>query len=306
MKRLERAMEPLSQLIKTLSSVEEDVEMTTTRDQVLYLAVMVVIKLGKTHPIPSQVYERLGQLQGHSHQWIRLAGSQLLGHVLSLESSVLVSPTQEYFQTDTREKIAVITEQTLAQLKSPNLLPAHVDQIAKNIVYLTRALLEGGEEDVSEETLSVTDIIHKMTVLAAVEASQSPKTTTKRCLVMKWIAALCTSSTSPALLQPFLPSFLQTLQREMKSSIAPEELSMLATEIMQLLRERFGKEEIASALLAADKTLTEKRRTRKREAALQAIADPEKSAKRKVKVNLSKRVKRKEKYKVLKSKQFQS
>jgi len=204
-------------------------------------------------------------------------------------------------------QIAVITEQTLAQLKSPNLLPAHVDQIAKNIVYLTRALLEGGEEeDVSEETLSVTDIIHKMTVLAAVEASQSPKTTTKRCLVMKWIAALCTSSTSPALLQPFLPSFLQTLQREMKSSIAPEELSMLATEIMQLLRERFGKEEIASALLAADKTLTEKKRKRKREAALQAIADPEKSAKRKVKVNLSKRVKRKEKYKVLKSKQFQS
>ena len=41
-------------------------------------------------------------------------------------------------------QLAVITEQTLAQLKSPNLLPAHVDQIAKNIVYLTRALLEGG------------------------------------------------------------------------------------------------------------------------------------------------------------------
>ena len=44
---------------------------------------------------------------------------------------------------------------------------------------------------------------------------------------------------------------------------------MLATEIMQLLRERFGKEEIASALLAADKTLVEKKRKRKREAALQ-------------------------------------
>ena len=112
-------------------------------------------------------------------------------------------------------QLAVITEQTLAQLKSPNLLPAHVDQIAKNIVYLTRALLEGGntdnnkrllsfhlllgilrlshplfycshssssgetEENASGETLSVSDIIHKMTVLAAVEASQSPKTTTK-------------------------------------------------------------------------------------------------------------------------------
>ena len=97
-------------------------------------------------------------------------------------------------------------------------------------------------------------------------------------------------------------------------SAAPEsssnEVSLVANEltneVLNLLRAKLGHESVSAALVTAEKSLTDKKRKRKREEALSAIATPEIQAKRKIKENKAKREKRKEKYKSLKARQFKS
>eukprot|EP00116_Pleurobrachia_bachei_P005585 sb/3465847/ len=145
-------------------------------------------------------------------------------------------------------------------------------------------------------------IVHKIVAMAGVEASQAPKISTKREITLKWIGGVC-KNLELEQVERELPAFLTVVQREMKNADS-DSLCSLAIEVMEFLRGRYGKDTISSALVSAEKQLTEKRKKRKREAAISAIADPAAHSKKKIKSNLAKREKRKEKVKVLKAKQY--
>ena len=85
-----------------------------------------------------------------------------------------------------------------------------------------------------------------------------------------------------------------------------ESVKGLAMEVMNFLRNKYDKDVIANALIAAEKCISDKKRKRKREAALLAMSDVTGTAKRRVKINLAKRRKRKEKFLQMKAKQYKS
>ncbi|KAL5266183.1 hypothetical protein ACHWQZ_G003559 [Mnemiopsis leidyi] len=306
-KRAAVLIEQLIDLVNTLSVWEgEEDNVTSTRDQAVYTGVLTLLKLDSTSTLPLTVYDRLQELMTYPHQWVRLAGSQLLGHLLSghdYRNVLSAGFSSSAFGNNPRLKMDELIKLCLVQLRSGNILPEHSLQIVKNIVWLTAALLFSGQDEEQEGMLSTRDVIHRIVVFASVESSQNPNSSLKRGIVLKWVGALV-KTVDKELIAPHLPVLVSPVHREVKNTEGPA--CEIATEVMSFLRDHLGNEILSSALVTATKTQLERKKKRKRETALAAIADPESRAKKKVKVNLAKREKRKEKYKMLKAKQFKS
>lgn len=292
-------------MITTYSCWEsEESTATSTRDQIVYTAIVTLLKL--PCPISDVVYSSLPRLLTYPHQWVRLAASQLLGHLLgkieakSMHEKIGNGKCEGYLAS--YEKIFELVKGSLEQMRSANILPEHANQLVRNFVWFTSTLiyLDSSAGKVEDE-LSAEDLIHKLTALASVESSQEPNNITKRGVVLKWVGAVV-NALEPSLLKPFLPSLVAPVHREIKLTDGPAE--ELAGEVMDFLRKQLGTEVLSQAVVTAEKYRSEKRRKRKRESALAAIADPASHAKKKVKSNLAKRDKRKEKYKKLKAKQY--
>jgi len=98
-------------------------------------------------------------------------------------------------------------------------------------------------------------------------------------------------------IEPHLADILSPVYRELElaTTYIDSDLEKLAQEVLELIKSLVGRETFSRAYASLQQTTTEARETRKRKKALEAVADPAKSARKKLKKNLAKKETRKRK-----------
>nr|CAD7441852.1 unnamed protein product [Timema bartmani] len=138
----------------------------------------------------------------HSHEWVRLAGAQLLGHVFSsLDPQQIAAAAVSctgvstgVLMTRPRSELRSLVLDLCAVLQLGNTLPELVEQVIKNLVFLAR-ILQGvseqdtqsrdqgvdcvmdDEEDESRIKISLAWMIRRMRRIVNTEIIQTPKST---------------------------------------------------------------------------------------------------------------------------------
>ncbi|KAM8908719.1 small subunit processome component 20 homolog isoform 2-T2 [Spinachia spinachia] len=162
--------------------------------------------------------------------------------------------------------------------------------------------LNGGEEEeeeVDDEGEDVADkddrppsllwLIKKLSLMAKREAAHTPKVPLKRTCVFKFIGAMAMDLGKDRL-GPYLTTLITPLYRELDSTYADQDptLKNLAQELIELLKKHVGLEKFSLAFSAVQKEFSQRRVARKRHRAMQAVANPEMAAKKKLKKHKNK------------------
>lgn len=278
-----------------------------------------VIKNPSRQQEMAQIWESVEAHLLHPHSWVRLVSSRLFGLLFAAwKPEDLVTGYQRgsslnsYLTKDLPGKVSKLCDDFCTQLHSPLLENELGEQIVKNLVFLAKTLQllelqnEGGgkhgqenEECISAgdgTTFSLAILLSNMNKLATQEASQTPKQTQKRSCVLRWLAAVSINLGKDAI-EPHLVDILSPVYRELElaTSYKDSDLVKLAQEVLELIKSLVERETFSWAYASLQQTATEARETRKRKTALEAVADPAKSARRKLKKNLAKKVTRKRK-----------
>ncbi|XP_060746083.1 small subunit processome component 20 homolog [Tachysurus vachellii] len=131
---------------------------------------------------------------------------------------------------------------------------------------------------------SLSWLIKKLTLLAKREAACTPKEPLKRTCVFKFLGAIAVDLGKERL-GPYLTTIIAPLFRELDSTYADQDptLKNLAQEIIELLKKLVGLEKFSLAFAAVQKEAMQKRASRKKHKALQAVANPDIAARKKIK-----------------------
>ncbi|XP_026217757.1 small subunit processome component 20 homolog isoform X2 [Anabas testudineus] len=158
---------------------------------------------------------------------------------------------------------------------------------------------EGKEENEKEEEEDETDkddrppsllwLMKKLSLMAKREAAYSPKVPLKRTCVFKFLGAMA-MDLGKERLGPYLTTIITPLYRELDSTYADQDptLKNLAQELIELLKKQVGLERFSLAFSAVQKEFSQRRAARKRHRAMQAVANPEIAAKKKLKKHKNK------------------
>ena len=101
---------------------------------------------------------------------------------------------------------------------------------------------------------------------------------------------------SASIISKFLVHILSPIQRVMDDDQAPEDLSMLATEVQDLIQAQVGPTVFTRAFAHVKQARLDKRRERKHERLFETVMDPERAAKRRASRNAAKHQSRKRKH----------
>jgi len=282
-----------------------------------------VIKNPSRQQDMAQIWESVEAHLLHPHAWVRLVSSRLLGLLFAAwKPEELVAGYEkgttslDYLQKDLPTKVAKLCDDFCTQLRSPLLENELGEQIVKNLVFLAKTLqiLDGKTESRMENRqhatvapegnlstkdgtcLTLTALLNNMNKIATLEASQTPKHTKKRSSVLRWVAAVSINLEKDGI-EPHLADILSPVYRELElaTTYIDSDLEKLAQEVLELIKSLVGRETFSRAYASLQQTTTEARETRKRKKALEAVADPAKSARKKLKKNLAKKETRKRK-----------
>ncbi|KAM8820065.1 small subunit processome component 20 homolog [Eudromia elegans] len=161
---------------------------------------------------------------------------------------------------------------------------------------------EGRGEDTEEKDRPATLlwVMKKLSIMAKREAAYSPKVPLKRSCVFKFLGAIAVDLGKDRV-KPFLPTILTPLYRELNSTYAEQDptLKNLSQEIIELLKKLVGLEAFSFAFSSVQKQANQKRAVRKKQRALQAVANPDIAARRKLKRHKNKAETRKRKIEFL-------
>ncbi|XP_041442196.1 small subunit processome component 20 homolog isoform X2 [Xenopus laevis] len=148
---------------------------------------------------------------------------------------------------------------------------------------------EAKKDNRDEKEATLLWLMKKLTFLAKREAAYTPKNPLKRTCIFKFLGA-CAVDLGKERLEPFLQTIITPLFRELNSTYAEQDptLKNLAQEIIDLLKNLIGREEFSIAFAAVQKQANQKRVMRKKHKALQAVANPEVAAKKKLKKHKNK------------------
>ncbi|XP_053108089.1 small subunit processome component 20 homolog isoform X2 [Hemicordylus capensis] len=145
---------------------------------------------------------------------------------------------------------------------------------------------EKDDEETEEKSKPVTLlwVMNKLFVMATREAAYSPKDHLKRTCIFKFLGAIAVDLGKDRV-QPYLPTIIAPLYRELSSTYAEQDptLKNLSQEIIELLKKLVGLETFSIAFASVQKQASQKRAIRKKERALQAVANPDIAAKKKLK-----------------------
>uniref|UniRef100_W5LP94 UTP20 small subunit processome component n=1 Tax=Astyanax mexicanus TaxID=7994 RepID=W5LP94_ASTMX len=143
-------------------------------------------------------------------------------------------------------------------------------------------------------------VMKKLTLLAKREAALTPKVPLKRTCVFKFLGAMAVDLGKERL-GPYLTTILAPLFRELDSTYADQDptLKNLAQELIELLKKVVGLENFSLAFAAVQKEATQRRASRKKHRALQAVSNPDVAARKKIKKHQKKDVAKKRKIAVL-------
>jgi hypothetical protein len=130
-------------------------------------------------------------------------------------------------------------------------------------------------------------LVERLSRLARYEAGRHPQQSLKRTSVLQWTAAISLDLGS-AHLPAYLPLLLATPYREMTDTnkTAGEDLYTLACEVVEVMKGVCGREEFARGYSAAHRRALGVREKRRKQAALEAVVNPEKMIRRRQKKHL--------------------
>ncbi|KAM5170183.1 small subunit processome component 20 homolog [Mantella aurantiaca] len=151
----------------------------------------------------------------------------------------------------------------------------------------------GDEDDADnqeeEKGATLMWLMRKLSILVKREAAHSPKIPLKRICVFKFLGAIAVDLGKERV-KPFLASIIAPLFRELNSTYSDQDptLKNLSQEIIDLLKNLVGLEVFSLCFVGVQKQANQKRALRKKQRALQAVANPDMAAKRKLKKHKSK------------------
>ncbi|XP_064596875.1 small subunit processome component 20 homolog [Liolophura sinensis] len=264
----------------------------------------------------SVIWDHIRHHLTYDHMWVRYVSCQLIGLLFSAWSpdelvSAVTTPqeTEEYLLNNTLSKLSTLATDLCSQLQSTLLDQDLAEQVIKNMVFITRTaklitstVKQKTEKDEIEDTdessvkgdkssvLSLRWLVKKMVREANHETINQPKVTIKRKNVFKWLAAVSLDLGEP-ILSGILPLMLPPLIRESseKTNSTDTALKSLALEVLELIKGIVGVEIFTQLYTKVQRVLQERRISRKRQRAEEAVTNPEMAAKRKLKKNLSKK-----------------
>lgn len=129
----------------------------------------------------------------------------------------------------------------------------------------------------------------KLSLMAKREAAYAPKVPLKRTCVFKFLGATAVDLGKERL-GPYLTTIITPLYRELDSTYAEQDptLKNLAQELIELLKKQVGLERFSLAFSAVQKEFSQRRAARKRHQAMQAVANPDIAARKKLKKHKNK------------------
>uniref|UniRef100_A0A673BJE7 UTP20 small subunit processome component n=1 Tax=Sphaeramia orbicularis TaxID=375764 RepID=A0A673BJE7_9TELE len=148
---------------------------------------------------------------------------------------------------------------------------------------------EEDEDDKDDRPPSLLWLMKKLSLMAKREAAHTPKVPLKRTCVFKFLGAIA-MDLGKERLGPYLTTIITPLYRELDSTYAEQDptLKNLAQELIELMKKQVGLERFSLAFSAVQKEFSQRRAARKRHRAMQAVANPDIAAKRKLKKNKNK------------------
>ncbi|KAK2883206.1 small subunit processome component 20 homolog [Channa argus] len=148
---------------------------------------------------------------------------------------------------------------------------------------------EEDEMDKDDRPPSLLWLMKKLSLMAKREAAYTPKVPLKRTCVFKFLGAI-TMDLGKERLGPYLTTIVTPLYRELDSTYADQDptLKNLAQELIELLKRQVGLERFSLAFSAVQKEFSQRRAARKRHRAMQAVANPDIAAKKKLKKHKNK------------------
>ncbi|KAM4523536.1 small subunit processome component 20 homolog [Fundulus diaphanus] len=145
------------------------------------------------------------------------------------------------------------------------------------------------DEEKDNKPPSLLWLMKKLSLMAKREAAYAPKVPLKRTCVFKFLGATAVDLGKERL-GPYLTTIITPLYRELDSTYAEQDptLKNLAQELIELLKKQVGLESFSLAFSAVQKEFSQRRAARKRHRAMQAVANPDIAAKRKLKKHKNK------------------
>ncbi|XP_058164591.1 small subunit processome component 20 homolog isoform X1 [Dasypus novemcinctus] len=132
-------------------------------------------------------------------------------------------------------------------------------------------------------------LIQKLSRIAKLEASYSPRNPLKRTCILKFLGAIAMDLGTDKV-KPYLPVIIAPLFRELNSTYSEQDplLKNLSQEIIELLKKLVGLESFSLAFASVQKQANEKRALRKKRKALEFVTNPDIAAKKKLKKHKNK------------------
>ncbi|KAM9327768.1 small subunit processome component 20 homolog [Pholidichthys leucotaenia] len=148
---------------------------------------------------------------------------------------------------------------------------------------------EEEDDDGNNKPPSLLWLMKKLSLMAKREAAYAPKVPLKRTCVFKFLGAI-SMDLGKERLGPYLTTIITPLYRELDSTYAEQDptLKNLAQELIGLLKKQVGLERFSLSFSAVQKEFSLRRAARKRHRAMQAVANPDIAAKKKLKKHKNK------------------
>uniref|UniRef100_A0A8C7G8H9 UTP20 small subunit processome component n=1 Tax=Oncorhynchus kisutch TaxID=8019 RepID=A0A8C7G8H9_ONCKI len=155
---------------------------------------------------------------------------------------------------------------------------------------------EKGDEEKEEEEDEKDDrppsllwMMKKLSLMAKREAADTPKIPLKRTCVFKFLGAIAVDLGKDRL-GPYLTTIIAPLYRELDSTYADQDptLKNLSQELIELLKKQVGLQTFSLAFSAVQKDASQRRANRKKHKAMQAVANPDIAARKKLKKHKNK------------------
>ncbi|XP_056016221.1 small subunit processome component 20 homolog [Ostrea edulis] len=296
----------------------------TEKDRLLYHCMNTLLKLLRECDIIRDVkwreemniiWDNVVSHLGYEHMWVQLASCQLIGLLFAAWTPEEIiqphsgSTLHDFIQMDSIRKLESLALDLITQLQSRFLTEDLANQIIKNMVFIAKVAkllsdkesskdsAEAANSDLkNQKCLSLRWLIKKMIREANHEAVNQPKSTIKRCSVFKWVAAVSMDLGS-TVLPSVVPIMMPALQRETNENNPNTESALkgLAQEVLDILKKMLGIETYTQLFAKTHKEQFNRKETRKRKEAVEAVSNPQNAAKKKMKKNLAKREAKKRK-----------
>uniref|UniRef100_A0A671YNT6 UTP20 small subunit processome component n=1 Tax=Sparus aurata TaxID=8175 RepID=A0A671YNT6_SPAAU len=287
-------------------------------DRLLFSFLTLIAKLSKHCGLlelkkPQDTLSRIwGHIETHlryPHCWVWLTASQLFGQLFAAhqaEQLVAVwrgeggdaspqSAATAFITNGLDKKMRELALTFCHQLQSKFLDTASGEQVIKNllfigkVIYLVSPESDEEEDDKDDRPPSLLWLMKKLSLMAKREAAYTPKVPLKRTCVFKFLGAIA-MDLGKERLGPYLTTIITPLYRELDSTYADQDptLKNLAQELIELLKKQVGLQRFSLAFSAVQKEFSQRRAARKRHRAMQAVANPDIAAKKKLKKHKNK------------------